>query len=119
MAYDPFDVKWRAQDPLGRDVVMLKSVEHARTIQGKHPDPPESLAAEDARDVVSCPSRIDASASNPNRDVYYKVEKEQANPYSRVVVDFGDDPNVGVAISWSRYGTPVASSGVKWREERT
>lgn len=113
--FDPFDIHWAASDPLGREVVMLHSVERARA--GKHSLPPEHLAAENVREVVEDPDRIDESVSSAARDVYYRRETDEEYPYARAVVDFrrGDEP--GVVISWSRYETPVASYGIKYRRD--
>lgn len=112
---DPFDVDWTVTDPLGRDVTMLKSIEHMRA--EKHDVPPEFLATDDVRVVIEEPTRIDASVSHATRNVYYRHEAEMEYPYSRAVVDFRDDPGSGYVISWSRYETPVSSYGVIWNGE--
>lgn len=49
------------------------------------------------------------------REVYYRRETDEEYPYSRAVVDFRDSATRGMVISWSRYETPVASYGVKYR----
>lgn len=116
---DPFDIEWSEPDPLGRDVIMSKSVIRWREASGKHPFPPERLEPCEAREVISDPDRIDESASHETRDIYYKVYENEENPYARVVVDFKDNENRGIAISWSRYRHPVSSYGAKWRKEGT
>lgn len=110
---DPFDIRWTVTDPLEREVSMLRSVERAR--EGKHPEPPEFLSSDDVKVVVEDPDRIDESVSSEYRDVYYRRETDEEYPYSRAVVDFRDSATRGMVISWSRYETPVASYGVKYR----
>ena len=114
---DPFDVEWSETDPLDREVTMLKSIVDMRERMGKHPDPPEFLSSDGVREVVSDPDRIDESVSSAFRDVYYRTELEEEYPHARAVVDFRDDPQRGVVVSWSRYETPVSSYGVKWRRD--
>lgn len=114
---DPFDIDWTETDPFGRDVMMLKSIAAAREVMGKHPVPPEFLSTQDVRVVISDPDRIDESVQKADRDIFYKIEEEENNPYSRVIVDFRDDPNKGIIISWSRYKIPVASYGIKYQKE--
>ncbi|NJE80694.1 hypothetical protein E0L17_05055 [Olsenella sp. SW781] len=112
---DPFDVEWSETDPLDREVTMLKSIVELRERQGKHPDPPEFISTSEVRTVVSDPDRIDESATHEFREVYYRNESEEDYPYSRAVVDFRDNPQRGIVVSWSRYEAPVSSYGVKWR----
>lgn len=114
---DPFDVEWSETDPLDREVTMLKSIVEMRERLGKHADPPEFLSTDGVREVVSNPDRIDESVSSAHRDVYYRMDSEEEYPYSRAVVDFRDDPQRGVVVSWSRYETPASSYGVKWRRD--
>lgn len=114
---DPFDIDWTETDPLGREVMMLKPIEAAREMMGKHPVPPEFLSTQEVRVVISDPDRIDESAQKADRDIYYKIEAEEDYQYSRAIVDFHDDPHKGTVISWSRYEKPVASYGVKYQKE--
>lgn len=112
---DPFDIAWKAVDPLDREVVMRHSIVDARTC--KHAEPPEHLSVDEARQVIADPDRIDVSSSNPCRDVYYRVRSGQDYPYSRVVVSYQDDERRGLAISWSNYAHPVSSGGMRWSKE--
>lgn len=111
---DPFDIDWAVTDPRGKEVVMLKSVERARELMGKHASPPEFLSTDDVKTVVEDPDRIDESVSHTDRDIYYRVEGEEEYPYSRAVVDYCDNADRGIVVSWSRYETPVSSYGVIW-----
>lgn len=115
MLVDPFDIMWTDGDPIGRDVVLLKSVVDSR--KGVHPSEEEHLPTEKIKDIVTDPDRIDISSSIPTRDIYYKYEPEYPYPYARVVVDFKHDENKGFPISWSRYEHPVSSSGVRWKKK--
>lgn len=114
---DPFDIDWTETDPLGREVTMLKPIEEAREMMGKHPVPPEFLSTQDVRVVISDPDRIDESARKANREIYYKIEELEDYKYSRAIVVFQDDPHKGTVISWSRYEKPVASYGIKYQKE--
>lgn len=108
---------WVEPDPLGRDVYMSRQVVKAREAAGKHPYPPEHLAVEEVRDIVADPDFINRSTSHELREVYYKVVETEENSYARLVVDFGNCENRGIAISWSRYKHPVQSGGLVWSKE--
>ena len=112
---DPFDIEWKEEDPLGREITMLKSIAEARS--GKHTEPPEFLGTDDVRAVVSEPDRIDRSISKSSREIYYRVDKDADCHYSRAVVDFEKSDKSGIVVSWSRYRQPVSSSGVVYRKE--
>ena len=114
---DPFDTMWVESDPLGRDVVMSRQVVKAREAAGKHPFPPEHLETEEVRRVVTEPDFIEESISNAERNVYYKVSETEENPFARVVVDFGNCENRGIAISWSRYKHTAQSYSRIWTKE--
>lgn len=106
MPVDPFDIAWIDEDPLGRQIVHLKSVASAREKAGKHTGA-EHLPEDDIRSVVTDPDRIDLTTKSPrHREIYYRVSHGRSHPYSRVVVDFDEDR--GCPISWSRYERPVS-----------
>ena len=114
---DPFDIDWTEMDPLGREVMMLKPIERARELMGKHSVPPEFLSTQDVRVIISDPDRIDESAQKADCDIFYKIEEQEDYQYSRAIVDFRDDPLKGTVISWSRYEKPVSSYGIKYQKE--
>lgn len=114
---DPFDIDWKVNDPLDREIVMLKSVKNARA--SKHAEPPEYLSTEDVKSLVSDPDRIDESSHMINRSMYYCFDDSMDHRCARAVVDFSESPARGVVVSWSRYKNAVSSSGViYWKDEQ-
>lgn len=107
--YGSQHIEWEEKDPLERTVRLYSSTVDARQAAGKHPDPPEALDTDGVRACVSKPSRIDATVRYSTRDIYYRYEPREKNPYARAVVDFGHD-GVGTVISWSRYEKPVSGT---------
>lgn len=106
MRVDPFDVEWAEDDPLGREIVLLKSTVEARERAGKHQGA-EFLDSGEIRRIVTDPDRIDLTGKSPRHtEIYYIEQTEQPHPYGRVVVFFDDD--AGYPISWSRYERPVS-----------
>lgn len=103
---DPFDIEWIQDDPLGRDVCMLKSVINAREGQGKH-NGDEYLSVSEVKDLVADPARIDLTQQSPRHtEIYYGSAENKPYQYGRVVVKF--EGNAGTAISWSRYKKHVS-----------
>ena len=106
MLVDPFDVEWRTDDPLGREIVLLRSTVDTRAKAGKHQGD-EMLPSSEIRAIVEDPDRIDLTGKNPRHtEIYYREQPERSHPYSRVVVYF--DEQAGYPISWSRYQRPVS-----------
>lgn len=114
MNRDPFDIEWRVTDPVGHDVVLLKSTVRAREMAGKHPGPPERLEPDDAKTVVQEPTRIDVTVRTPKTRNYYKRFDEETYPYARVTVVFDESDDCGKVISWSRYEKTVSMCEVEW-----
>lgn len=116
---DPFDLQWTAEDPKGREVVMLRSIIEARRKAGKHPGPPDHLDPDEARKVIEEPTRIDETSRSKTSSTfnYYKISEDEPNPYARVTVRFKAGDNRGLAISWSRYNRPASLLDIDWPED--
>lgn len=111
---DPFDIEWSASDPRDRSVYMLKAIRESREAVGKHQGE-EYLAADDVRDVISDPDRIDLTQRPPeHREIFYKENEDSSYRYSRAVVKFEDDE--GIVISWSKYRNHVSSVDIVYQK---
>ena len=108
MSRDPFDIEWVQPDPLGRDVVLRKSVADARESLSKHVGG-EYLPRSEIRGIIEDPARIDLTQRSPKHtEIFYSdADGAKSHPYGRVVVKFDEDDN-GEAISWSRYEQHVS-----------
>ena len=108
MINDPFDIEWIQADPLGRDIVLRKSVADARESVSKHVGN-EFLPRDDIRGIIRDPARIDLTQKSPRHsEIYYSdPDMSKTHPYGRVVVRF-NEADKGEAVSWSRYEKHVS-----------
>lgn len=110
--YDPFDIEWKCEDPLGREVILLKSIVEAR--RGKHTSTSEHMNLEDIRRTVTDPDEVHVSDSSDTREIYYCTDSDYTNQRRRVIVEHKNAP--GIAISWSRYVHEVKNQGTVYKK---
>lgn len=111
------EVLWATTDPRGRTVTLSKDMADRRERMGKHADA-SHMTIDEARLIVEEPHFIQQSATDEDRESYFRFEKEVGKPPYKRVTTVVESENESFAISWGRQGRLPSHGSFVWGHVR-